>query len=351
VSLKADEILKSFKQHGTRVAIISFVSAIALGVTDQFTSKIVPSLVEKIEYYFVPPKFFITFSPPVDVSGGLTVSPLETQDKTPVSVSESVPGTRIFTALAVPGTYIVRLRGGADKAGLELVDSKKIDKSGETWKVDASERNWASAVQLRTGAPRAPAPDGKTTLTEPGASRLSGTRWTAAEQDFALIASAEPGLLRSTLANALAEVGVFEKGTDQEKRRIVSYWGAAGPGWSHITVQNLTTPWGGAFLAWVVRQAGANAPKGPALFLNWQNWDDKVSSDLMAAGMIAIFRLDLSSDLPQAPSRRLAGVVVRRQPSCIEIVAGNVADRVVITCVAAQAMDSIRRPRLPSVGE
>jgi hypothetical protein len=113
VSLKADEILKSFKQHGTRVAIISFISAIALGVTDQFTSKIVPSLVEKIEYYFVPPKFFITFSPPVDVSGGLTVSPLETQDKTPVSVSESVPGTRIFTALAVPGTYVVRLRGGA----------------------------------------------------------------------------------------------------------------------------------------------------------------------------------------------------------------------------------------------
>jgi hypothetical protein len=74
VSLKAEEIATSFKQRGGRVAFLSLISAIAFGVIDQFSSKTVPSLVDKIENYFDPPKFFIIFSPPVDISGGFGVS-------------------------------------------------------------------------------------------------------------------------------------------------------------------------------------------------------------------------------------------------------------------------------------
>jgi hypothetical protein len=205
--------------------------------------------------------------------------------------------------------------------------------------VDAGERSWADAIELRSGAQIALGRN-------ESSSRLSNTRWTATEQDFSLIGSIDSGVLRSTLANALIEVGVFEKGSEREKRQIVQYWGAAGPEWSKTTVNDLSAPWGGAFLAWIVRQSGAQPPNSPASFFSWQKWGDDVPPILMTPGMIAVFKLDIASELPQARSRLLVGVFVRRQAGCIEIIAGNIADRVVITCVAENLLDTVRRPRL-----
>jgi hypothetical protein len=334
VSLKSEEIVTSVRQRGLRVALISVLAAIGIGIADHFTGKIVPALAEKIEHYFDPPLFFVTFSPPVDFSGGITVSRLETQVPAPGKALESVPGTNVFRAFAGPGTYELRLRGGTDRAGLELVDTNKIDRSGEIWKVDTGERNWANATLLRTGEPTqrplAGSPD--------AASILSGTRWNATEQDFALIATAEPGLLRLMLANALAEVGVFEDGSEQERRRIGAYWEATPlPGWS-IDKRSIM-PWGTAFVAWTVRQAGLQIPaQNPAAGDGWRNWGEEVSTDAMTPGMVAIYRPK------NRPSVSHSGIVVRRRPNCIEMVAGNIADRVVITCVAVQAISTIRRP-------
>jgi hypothetical protein len=120
-------------------------------------------------------------------------------------------------------------------------------------------------------------------------------------------------VLRSLLANALAEVGVFENGSDQEKRRIVAYWSAVRPEFP-ANVNNLTVPWSGA---WAVRQSGAALPKGAAAHVNWRNWDAEVSPDALAPGMIALFRLDSAGGPPSPRSRLLLGVVVRRQPGCI----------------------------------
>jgi hypothetical protein len=333
VSLKSEEIVTSARQRGLRVALISVLTAIAIGIADHFTGKIVPGLAEKIEHYFDPPRFLVTFSPPVEFSGGITVIRLDTQVPVPVKVFESVPGTSAFRAFAGPGTYELRLRGGTDRAGLELVTTHKIDRSGDIWKVDTGERNWANAKSLRTGdSLQGPAasPD--------AASILSGTRWNATEQDFALIATAEPGLLRLMLANALAEVGVFENGSEQEKRRIGAYWDATSlPGWSIDKPSSV--PWGTAFVAWTVRQAGLQIPAGsPAAGDGWRSWGNDASTDAITPGTVAIYR----SNNPRSISH--SGIVIRRRPNCIEMVAGNIADRVVITCVAAPAISAIRRP-------
>ena len=66
--------------------------------------------------------------------------------------------------------------------------------------------------------------------------------------------------------------------------------------------------------------------------------------------MIAIFRLT-GSDIPEVRSRLLVGVVVRRQKNCVEVVLGNVADRVVLSCVAADSLTDVRRPPLGLAGE
>jgi hypothetical protein len=93
-----------------------------------------------------------------------------------------------------------------------------------------------------------------------------------------------------------------------------------------------------------VRQAGAEPPNGAASFLKWRDWGIDVPPSELGPGMVAVYRLDTAAGLPQSTSRLLVGVVLRRQPDCIETIIGNVADRVVITCVAANLLTGVRRP-------
>jgi hypothetical protein len=58
----------------------------------------------------------------------------------------------------------------------------------------------------------------------------------------------------------------------------------------------------------------------------------------MTPGMVAVFA-------PNTPSTSgLGGVVLRRQPNFIEVVMGNVANRVVITCIRESRLAGVRRP-------
>jgi hypothetical protein len=138
------------------------------------------------------------------------------------------------------------------------------------------------------------------------------------------------------LANALAEVGTYERGTNREKQRILSYWDATDS-------QPLQRLWAGAFVAWIVKQAGMQLPNGPAALSNWRSWGDGVSADAASPGMIGIFTI------PGLPSGNRGGFVLRRQHDCIEIVAGNVGNRVVITCAKLSSLVAIRRPHLGDV--
>jgi uncharacterized protein (TIGR02594 family) len=166
--------------------------------------------------------------------------------------------------------------------------------------------------------------------------RLAATRWSLTEPDFAVLASVQDPVLRSMLANALAEVATFEQGSDQEKRRILSYWTGI------MNVTSVTMPWNATFVGWVARQAGAEPPNGAARAATWRTWGEDVNPANMTPGVVAVF----APETPTAGSG-FVGIMLRRQADCIEVVAGNVADRVVITCVKASRLVSARRPMMP----
>jgi hypothetical protein len=70
----------------------------------------------------------------------------------------------------------------------------------------------------------------------------------------------------------------------------------------------------------------------------------------MGAGMVAIFRLDINSEIPESQSRLVVGVVLRPQPPCIETILGNIDHRLVISCVRTDLLSGMRPPQLV-VGE
>jgi hypothetical protein len=336
-TLGVADVLAKLKTQGLRWTVISVVSTVLFGIVDQFTSRIIPSIAGRIEALIDPPKFFVRFNPPVNLNDGLTISALSATAAIAVNFNKVGEGV---AALAGPGAYELRLYRDHNGAQQELVGATTIERTNQTWLIDASERNWANAAALRSGGADAPSPP----LRASGSSRLSGTRWSATGQDYEVLASVPDPLLRSMLANALAEVGVFEDGTEWEKRRIIGYWKSMGANLS------LKDPWGGAFIGWVVKQAGAQPPDGGINFLRWADWEIRVDTAKMRAGMVAIFRLDIDSEIPESRSRLLVGVVLRQQPTCIETILGNIADRVVISCVHADLLREVRRPAL-AMGE
>jgi hypothetical protein len=336
-NLKADAVVGSFRRDGARLTVISIASAIVLGVIDQFTSKIVPSTADYIHDLFLPPQFLVSFAPPVDTAGGLSLALIGTGKVDDIRLKETVTGTRVYAASAGPGTYLLRLQGTGERRGKELVATKKIEKSGETWLVDSAERNWASTSEITAGPPSAAA---ATTGAPPASSRLSNTRWTVTEQDYAVLAKIDSKVLRSLLLTALAQVGIYEFGTDWEKQHISSYGAAAGSPWA-TTQEHF--PWGGAFVGWLVAQTFLTPPPAPASYKNWENWNRDVTLNALQPGMIGIFQLN-NKEIPEASSRLLVGPIVRRQPGCIEVILGNIANRVVITCVAIELLVSVRDP-------
>jgi hypothetical protein len=209
-----------------------------------------------------------------------------------------------------------------------LVDQKQILKSGEIWTANEVERNWVNQAKLASGADSALSTVPADQPPAAGAGRLTNTRWTVTAQDFAVLTQIDNKVRRSLLANALAEVGIYENGTDWEKQHLVSYGQAAGLPWS----PQQRYPWGGAFTAWLLTQTFARPPSASVSYLSWRRWAEEKPSKSIEPGMVGIFKLD-NAEVPQSGSRLLVGPIVRRQENCIEIIVGNIADRVVITCV------------------
>jgi uncharacterized protein (TIGR02594 family) len=316
MQLNTSDVIESFKKQGLRLTVFSIVSTLCLGIIDQFTSKIIPTAVQKIEYLVDPPKFFVNFGNPVDLSAGLVISALSAEAA--VAIKYNRIDDRLIAALAAPGVYTLRLRRTNGQVPQELVATKAIEKSNEIWQIDISDRNWANAGELKGTA----------------AIPLAETRWSAAEPDFAVAATVQDPVMRSMLANALAEVGVFANGSEREKGRILSYWQPF-PGFDNLA----TLPWAGAFIGWVVKQAGAEPPTSAPRAAAWREWGEKVAPAGMAPGMVAVF-----APLAGSGSSGLVGIVLRRQPQCVEVVMGNVAKRVVISCVAASKLVAVQRP-------
>jgi hypothetical protein len=244
-----------------------------------------------------------------------------------VTINQDDRNVLVFTALAGRGTYRLQLDGAHDKVGKQLVVVKVITQSNDSWEVDTSERYWGNKEQLAAAG--------------------AGTRWSVTEADFGVVASIGDPVLRSILANALAEVGVFENGSDWERHRIASYFKAIGYSDSEVKELELKTdipPWPGAFLAWVVTQAGASPPNGALSFMNWKTWGEEGVGE-PTPGMIVLFESFLSS--ARTEGRPQVGIFLRKGTDCNEAVLGNVSQRVAISCVK-RPLIGIRRPLSPS---
>ena len=272
-------------------------------------------MAQAIEDSVNPPKFFVSFSPPVEVSGGVNVRDLVTGKE--LRVQQGNARDPVFAVLAGPGTYHLQLRGAGEKAGHELLDDMEITKTNQFWKVDTSERFW---VKLD-----------KQNLNLRGFSPLS--------TDFEIVATVKDPVLRSILVTALGEVGVYERGTDWEQRRIASYWTTLGVKPFEI--------WSLAFVAWVLARADIQSPDNGALLASsWLKWGDEVPGAEPLPGAIALFR---GPQYERYGPR--VGIVLQKRQDCIEVIVGDSAGRVAIRCEKSDKLVGIRQPHTKAVSE
>ncbi|WP_210161117.1 hypothetical protein, partial [Bradyrhizobium sp. STM 3809] len=204
----------------------------------------------------------------------------------------------------------------------------RLSKPEEPAKVDTSESQWATVAALT-----APKTGGK----------LEGTRWTLAPSDNNALSAAD-GRSAAILRAALSQLGIWEGGGDADQRAIAAYWksaveaGGIPPVAKNDPIYGL---WGGPFLAWAVVQAGAKPPSAAAAFRSWLNWGTEISPLKAKPGMIAI--VDTGQHQLPARSGLMVGVLLGQRADCVEMVVGNIADRVVVTCVHGQVL-SFRSP-------
>ena len=109
------------------------------------------------------------------------------------------------------------------------------------------------------------------------------------------------------------------------------------PGWAGPTD---TLAWGATFVSWVIDRARLAPPDGAAAYASWRNWGVLVSPELATPGMVAIFNRPAGGSQP----RYTAGIIVRQRETCTEIVAGNLGDRVAVTCVNGKPLEVRWRP-------
>jgi hypothetical protein len=232
-------------------------------------------------------------------------------------------GERSVEVSVAPGNYLLKLRRDRNGAKEILNVPVILRNAGAELRVDVS--HWAPEAGASHLEGTNPA----------GAPNLRNTRWTITQADWDVAKSASDPKLSQILRTALGQVGVYEKGSEADKAAVLGYFKNTN------FPASLQTPWGGAFLDWVMGQSGAPITRSPA-FASWQTWGSAIPVGEAQPGMIAIFDFP---GLPEAPSKLVVGIFLRRTPACTEIIAGNIVNRVVITCVAGTPK-MLRNPNL-----
>lgn len=317
-----NETLATLKRSGPRTALIAVATTIGLGVADQFTGRIIPTLTAGIENFLDPPSFILRLSAPATLApDGIALREIGADASEARPAPFRTENAKLLVVRARPGNYILVLRRTADGVPQELREPLTVKESGQVLTLDTGPANWASVAELDQPASSAVA--GST----PAGAFLIGTRWTTAPADFAGLPAIEDRVARSALAIALAEVGTNERGGEQDLARIRQYWSAV-PGMGDAPI---SLPWSAAFIAFVIERAGLSPPPGAAAGQSWRGWGQPVPAEAISPGMVAVFARPGAAT---SPARLTVGIVVRRRPDCTEIIAGNIADRVVITCVS-----------------
>ncbi len=324
----------TFKSQGARTALIALATTLALGVVDQFTARIIPQATAAIDNFLDPPNFVMRFSQPVEIeANGIELRDSGADPEGAAPVAYRVEAPRLVVVAAPPGSYIVLLRRNMGGDRQLLVEAVLVKDKGQSVSVDTSDGNWVSSAALEQAGDQG----GEPAQPDAPPSFLSGTRWTTTADDFAAIPTLPDRNARSVLAIALAEVGTHEFGSEPERARIREYW-ATVPGWAGPTD---TLAWGATFISWVIDRARLAPPDGAAAYASWRNWGVLVSPELVTPGMVAIFARPGGGSQP----RYTAGIIVRQRETCTEIVAGNLGDRVAVTCVSEKPLEVRWRPQ------
>ncbi len=311
-------------------AALGAASVVALGVYDNLKGGFVQSTADWVRYQWSKPVYILALSEPVEIDADkLMLTPTggngiaATIDKVSLPTNAVRDGRSRYIEITIyPGQYYIQLQRKT-AAGSQILASQVINlgKPGEPVKVDTSSAQWATVEALTVS---------------PTGGRTKGTRWTLATSDSEALSSTD-GRAKVVLRAALSQLGVWEKGDAGDAKAIAAFWdAAAGATPSPSTDSTIYGLWGGAFVAWAVAQGGATPPRGSAAFRSWENWGTAIAPDKAKPGLIAI--VETGNRQAPTPSGLMVGIFLRTQPDCTEMVTGNLADRVAITCVQGRVL-------------
>jgi hypothetical protein len=310
--------------------LLGAAGVLALGVYDNLKGGVVEGIADWARYHLSSPIYVLEFTEPVTVDPkhlvllpvGGTGQPAKLENVSMPPSPTRDGRTKYIEVTVYPGLYYIRLERTAGSGAQVLAQQVvRLGKPGEPAKVDTSESQWATVTALT-----APRTGGKT----------EGTRWTLAPSDSEALAASD-GRSAAILRAALSQLGIWEGGAEADKRAVAAYWNAAIAAGGTPAMKEgdpVYSLWGGAFLAWAVAQAGGKPPSAAASFKSWKDWGTRIEPSKTKPGMIVV--VETGQRQAPTPSGLMVGVLLRQRADCVEMVTGNIADRVVVTCVHGQ---------------
>ena len=316
--------------------LLGAAGVFSVGAYDNLKGGVVEGVADWVRYHLFHPIHVLELSDPVPViRDGVTLLPVGGREKPAhldrIAFNPGIAGTNLIRNIEVtvyPGSYYVILERTSPDGNLVLGEQVVSIGKEPMVKLNTAASQWSTRTALTT-VPQAPG-------VAPG--RTTGTRWTAAVSDSEALASAG-GQSAAILRAALGQLGVWKAGGEADRYAIGSYWQAAreAGGTPPMTEANpIYGLWGGAFLAWAVSQGGGMPPSGAAAFRSWQNWGTAVNPTSVQPGVIAV--VETGQQQAPTPSGLMVGVFLHQRADCVEMVTGNIADRVVVTCVQGRVL-------------
>lgn len=160
--------------------------------------------------------------------------------------------------------------------------------------------------------------------------------WTSPARDVSALSRAVSEIpdLSSTapiwMRIAYNELGVNE---NVNPSRVIEYFSAT----DFHTQQAL--PWAGAFVSWVLREAGFEPAEGGARAVNWKSYGEAIASP--DEGAIVVF-----APPPGTPSSGHVGFVVNADDQYVDVLGGNQADSVKVTRFPIGRVTAYRWPTM-----
>ncbi|WP_270938958.1 TIGR02594 family protein, partial [Falsiroseomonas oryzae] len=185
-----------------------------------------------------------------------------------------------------------------------------------------------------TAAPGPPAAPGATTGAP--ATEVDAVALAAGATLRNLLALPENSDALRWMSIALLELGVSETGGDADRQRIAGYFRDTP---LPASMHSPDTPWSAVWLNWVFARAGIPTPRSGSNAA-WLAWGERL--DGPRVGAVAVMPLATRGSAPVYH----AGLVVRADPDCVLLVAGNTNNRVETRCYPPGRVQAFRWPPL-----